>query len=130
MPSSPSVFRLRPAVPSDRDRGTARERGYTASWDRASAAYGRDHPLCEYCLVGAFGEVRDEPRACTDHLYPQRRFRGIFWRDEWWVSCCDDCHKGGKAQAEHEGLDALHRLADLLGRPRLQPEGGGVGQIL
>jgi 5-methylcytosine-specific restriction protein A len=126
MPVRPQPFRSRSqptALAVDRDRGSSRERGYDSRWDAASRAFRRAHPLCQYCEAGAFGPVRVSASVLTDHLYPHRRFEGVFWRTEWWVAACTECHSGPKQQAEVQGLTALHRLATLLARPPWQ--GGG-----
>jgi hypothetical protein len=107
--------------PQGQDEGprlSARARGYTTEWDKASAAHRRDHPLCGYCAAGAFGPKRDRPASCTDHLYPHLTFPGVFWLRLYWVSCCHDCHVGPKQLAEQQGVGALDDLARLLG---LQP---------
>lgn len=105
-------------VEHDARRGSARSRGYDAQWDRDSLAYRREKPFCEYCEVGAFGPARATAATCVDHLYPHRGDREVFRDRAGWVSSCDACHAGPKQAAERQGLPALHRLADLLGRPR------------
>lgn len=102
----------------DQRRGSARDRGYDAEWDREARAYRAEHPFCEYCEAGAFGPVRTEAAACVDHLYPHQGDRVLFWARGWWVSACEACHAGPKQAAERKGAPALHRLADLLGRSR------------
>ncbi|WP_337186593.1 hypothetical protein [Phenylobacterium sp.] len=102
----------------DARRGSARARGYSATWDRASADHRREFPFCQYCEVGAFGSVRVAEVACVDHLYPHQGDDDLFWRREWWVSACTDCHAGPKQAAERRGASTLDALADRLGRPR------------
>jgi 5-methylcytosine-specific restriction protein A len=105
---------------NDQRRGSARERGYTTSWDKAAASFKRDHPLCALCaLKGLVVEA-----TLVDHLYPHRQFGG-FWDKTRWVPLCDPCHSGPKQAAERAGLPALHALADRLGLPRREG-GGGV----
>lgn len=116
MPRAPRSFRPRQAAPVlDKDRGSARARGYTTAWDKASRAHRAEHPLCGYCQVGAFGPRRDRPASCTDHLYPHRRFEGVFWVRLYWVSACGDCHAGPKQAVEAQGKPALDALARRLG---------------
>lgn len=103
------------AVEVDRHRGSARERGYTTSWDKASRAHLAEHPFCGYCEAGALGPVRVSPANLVDHLYPQRAYPGVFWRRAWWVSCCADCHNGPKQSLERAGRAALDDLARRLG---------------
>jgi 5-methylcytosine-specific restriction protein A len=130
MPKRPGVFRPHgPASPvererdNDRRRGSARARGYDRAWDKASLAHRRDNPLCRYCEVGAFGSPRISGVTRTDHLYPQRRYPGVFWERQWWVSSCDGCD-AAKQALEHRGKSALDALARRLGLPILRGEGG------
>lgn len=60
-----------PAHGSDRDRGTASQRGYGASWRKLRAWFLRRHPLCAAC------EAKGRLTAATvvDHVLP-RRFGG------------------------------------------------------
>lgn len=97
----------------DRHRGSARQRGYTAAWDKAAAAHLRSHPLCIYCAL----VDRVTPATCVDHLYPQRQFPDVFWRSEWWGSSCAECHSGFKQRVERRGRAALDALARRLDRP-------------
>ena len=107
---------------ADRRRGSARARGYSPAWDKASAGHLRNNPLCAYCdLIGVV-----KPADLTDHLYPHRTFEGVFWVKAYWVSCCDDCHNGFKQRVERRGKAALDTLAAQLGLPLLvQAPGGG-----
>lgn len=111
---------------ADARRGSARDRGYTTAWDKASKGHLRSHPLCVYCEKGEFDEAVVRAATLTDHLYPQRRFPGVFWKRDLWVSCCDDCHaakQGLERWATPADIDALARR---LGRPTLaEVEGGG-----
>ena len=89
MPSKPRQF-VPPGRESptrqdhDRQRGSARARGYTTSWDKASAAFRRKHPLCIGCQ--AIGRV--EATTVTDHVIPHRGDRALLWdRNNWQPSC-------------------------------------------
>lgn len=122
MPSMPPTFRPAGNLSrrdanrmSDKRRGSARERGYDGAWDKASAGHRRSHPLCRYC------ELVDEVKAAdlTDHLYPHRGDRVLFWNRTYWVSACDDCHNGFKQRIERKGRAALDALAVRLGLPPL-----------
>jgi 5-methylcytosine-specific restriction protein A len=120
MAKRPNVFR--PPARSTVSRSFApvrlspTERGYDHRWTEASKRFRRDHPFCQYCAVGAFGPKRTSGVTHVDHLFPQRRFPDVFWRDEWWVSCCDPCD-AAKQALEANPLSDLDRLAALLGRP-------------
>ncbi|MGQ2989507.1 MAG: hypothetical protein ACT6RD_03400 [Brevundimonas sp.] len=100
---------------ADQRRGSARERGYSRAWDLASKGHVRNDPLCRYCLL--IGEYR--AATLTDHLYPHRRFEGVFWIKTYWISSCDDCHVGFKQRIERKGKAALDALAIRLGLPPL-----------
>lgn len=137
MPIMPPVFRpngVRTKRERDRAadarRGSARARGYDSRWDKAARGHRLRHPLCRYCEVGAWGDApRVTPAALTDHLYPHRRFAGVFWLKIFWVSSCSDCHDGPKQAIERQGRTALDALARLLGLPTLaEAQGEGVGQ--
>ena len=101
---------------ADRRRGSARERGYSAAWDRASRGHRARHPLCQYCALV------DEVKAAdlVDHLYPHRGDQAVFWNKTYWVSSCDDCHNGFKQRVERKGRAAIDQLAARLGLPPLR----------
>lgn len=127
MPDMPPTFRRSGAGARqdyERERRTARERGYDAKWDRESGQYRREHPLCEYCEL----EGRVSAAELVDHLYPHRGDRWLFWLKLLWVSCCARCHNGMKKQAEMSGRAALDALARRLGRPLLSSLTPGGGQ--
>lgn len=90
MPSKPKVFRL-PHLPTrqeqhrafDQRRGSARKRGYNASWDRAALAFKNSHPLCLGCE--AMGRIV----VCevVDHVMPHKGDMAVFWDPRWQSSC-------------------------------------------
>lgn len=90
-------------------RGSARERGYDAAWDRASRQFLREHPLCRGCL--AMGLVR--PSALTDHVVPHKGDRARFWDRSLWQASCRWHHDVVKQMLERMfeagelGLDDL-----------------------
>lgn len=110
-----SLSPLKDREPAPLGRGSARQRGYTVEWDKAAKEHRREHPLCRYCEVGAFGPARATPATCTDHLYPHRQFEGVFWRRDYWVSSCEPCHAGPKQALEQRGRADLDALALQLG---------------
>lgn len=100
---------------ADRRRGSARERGYSSKWDKASAGHIANDPLCRYCaLIDVV-----EPATLTDHLYPHRGDQALFWNRTYWISCCKPCHDRFKQRIERQGRLALDDLAARLGLPRL-----------
>jgi 5-methylcytosine-specific restriction protein A len=126
MPVRPPTFRPRGQRSrqevnreADRRRGSARQRGYGRPWDKASKGHLSRNPFCRYCALGVFGEARTSAASLTDHLYPQRTYPGVFWRTEWWVESCSDCHDGPKQALERKGRAALDALARQLALPVL-----------
>jgi 5-methylcytosine-specific restriction endonuclease McrA len=118
MPVRPPTFRPRGSRSPreyDIDRGSSAERGYDSRWRKAAKSYLRQNPLCAYCALDGLVAAA----SLVDHLYPHRRFDGVFWRTEWWVSACTACHSGAKQQVERRGKVALDDLAMRLGRPVL-----------
>lgn len=71
-----------------RRRGTARERGYTHQWEKASARHKAQNPLCVTCLR----EGRSEPVFVTDHIVPHRGDPLLFWDETNWQSLCKTHH--------------------------------------
>lgn len=51
MPSKPAIFRPhpKPPTPSDVDRPTSTQRGYSSRWQRFRLMYLKAHPLCQPC---------------------------------------------------------------------------------
>jgi 5-methylcytosine-specific restriction protein A len=120
MVKRPAVFRpssmgtrVQAAKATELQRGSARERGYTTGWDKASKAHLQAHPLCDYHLLS---DGRSVAATLTDHLYPHRQYEGVFWSRQWWVSCCAECHSSFKQAVERQGKGALDALARRLGR--------------
>lgn len=113
MPEMPATFRpsnMPPRGASDRAyearRGSARDRGYTPQWDRASRAYLSANPLCLGCL--AVG--RTVPAVLTDHIIPHKGDLVAFWDQGNWQASCKPHHDKVKQKLEqlyHAGrLDA------------------------
>lgn len=103
MPVVPPTFRPRGArtkrearVEYDQRRGSARERGYGARWDKASAGFKRKHPLCLGCE--AVGRV--EATTVTDHVIPHRGDTVLFWDSTKWQPACDWHHSVVKQMLE------------------------------
>lgn len=97
----------------ERERGTARERGYDARWEKCSAHHRTLHPLCAYCALAG----RVTAATLVDHLYPHKGDARVFWFEPWWVSACASCHSGFKQGVERQGRAAVDALALRLGRP-------------
>lgn len=74
----------------DAKRPTARERGYTAEWERESKAFLKECPACRRC--GA-------PATLVDHIQPHKGNQRLFWNRANWQPLCRPCHNSAK-QAE------------------------------
>lgn len=74
----------------DRSRGTARERGYDARWDRESAAWLRkpENALCFYCDR----EGRTTASECVDHFDAHKGDMAKFWDRRNWRPSCRRCN--------------------------------------
>lgn len=81
---------------SDLQRGSARDRGYDADWDRAALAHKHAHPLCLGCE--AMGFVT--PVAVVDHVEPHKGDPIKFWNARLWQSACEWHHRVVKARLE------------------------------
>ena len=83
----------------DRQRGSFRERGYDAGWDRASKAFRREYPLCGMRPNGlppvmsqCYDQRRTTPAYQVDHVVPPGGDRVKFWdRAGNWQSLCRAC---------------------------------------
>lgn len=79
-------------------RGSSRERGYTAEWDRARLAFlsTAENCLCLGCrAVGVY-----VPATVVDHVEPHRGDMALFWRVDMWQPCCRWHHDTIKQQLE------------------------------
>jgi len=82
MPVKPPSFRPSYLPPPEqrvraynRERGSARERGYTRKWERARKAYLAEHPLCVECEKQ--GDVT--PATDVDHIVKHDGNPVLFW---------------------------------------------------
>jgi 5-methylcytosine-specific restriction endonuclease McrA len=78
-------------------RGTSAERGYGARWQRSSAGWRREHPLCVCCKANG----RVKAAELVDHIVPHKGDMGLFWDPANWQSLCEWCHKHIKPLLEH-----------------------------
>lgn len=116
MASKPKSFRpshLGTVQQAQRDyearRGSARERGYTARWDRTAADYKRDNPLC----IGCEAVDRVELASVVDHIMPHRGNEDLFWDPANWQPCCARHHDIVKQYLERQFDQGLLSGADL-----------------
>lgn len=98
-------------------RGTFRERGYSAEWDRRRRSFLEKHPTCRRC--GA-------PATVADHLENRRQLveRGVVDpdADEHLIPLCSPCHS--ECTAKFEG--GFGRPIDLDAKRRWIANGDGL----
>lgn len=63
-------------------RPSARERGYSTTWDKARTGFLAKHSTCS---CGA-------PATVVHHSTPHRGDRALFWNRRLWVPRCAPCH--------------------------------------
>jgi hypothetical protein len=87
--AAPSALAKAPTIAvAAMERPSARARGYTSKWDKASLAFLAVHPLCRGCeAVG-----RTEAATLTDHVVPHRGDMARFWDRAWWQASCEWHH--------------------------------------
>lgn len=75
----------RPTQPKPDKRESARKRGYTWRWEKASRSFLQANPFCLYCTwVG-----RAVLATCTDHREPVTGPHDPrFWDPSNWAPCC------------------------------------------
>lgn len=100
MPIRPPTFRMRPRADVRRDydqrRGSARERGYSARWEREAKAFRLANPLCLGCL--AVG--RTSATEIVDHIVPHRGDGHLMWDPANRQPCCKRHHDIVKQRLE------------------------------
>jgi 5-methylcytosine-specific restriction enzyme A len=79
----------------DRNRLTARQRGYDSKWERAAKQF-LAQPQNRLCACGC-GRVAD----MVDHIKPHRGDMGLFWnRSNWQPMAGSPCHSSRKQSLE------------------------------
>lgn len=73
---------------ADRNRKSARERGYDTRWDKARKGYLFKHPLCAECLKKDIYT----PATVVDHIIPHRGDKKLFWDSSNWQPLCKHHH--------------------------------------
>jgi hypothetical protein len=109
----PKTFRpahqARTAADYEQRRGSARERGYDAQWDRASYAFKCEHPLCLGCQ--AVGRIT--PATVVDHVEPHHGDMVMFWDQSMWQSSCKWHHDVVKKHLEWLFANGKISVGDL-----------------
>lgn len=95
---------------------TTGRRGYDYHWQKARAAFLREHPFYVYCLrelriaSTAVSEVIVECAAralpvpygnVVHHIKPHRGDRALFWDQKNWQTCCATHHSRDKQREEN-----------------------------
>ncbi len=80
----------------DQRRGSARERGYNARWQKARATYLQRNPLCVMCQK----EGRVTPATVIDHRIPHKGDQQLFWDTGNWQALCKPHHDRDKQREE------------------------------
>lgn len=109
----------------DKSRGTARQRGYSAKWDKFARAWLVSHPLCEYCASAGRITVAE----LVDHIVPHRGDIDAFWPGEgqdpsqFFAASCKPCHDGPKQRAEARAAKTGKDVRTYLVRWGMLPAG-------
>lgn len=116
MPGKPPIFRpahLGTAEQGrqayERERGSARERGYTTHWDNQARHFKLLHPLCLGCQ--AVGRVA--PTDVVDHTIPHKGDQALFWDPNNRQPACDFHHSVVKQRLEQAYAEGRATKADL-----------------
>ncbi|HEV7323541.1 MAG TPA: HNH endonuclease signature motif containing protein [Bosea sp. (in: a-proteobacteria)] len=120
MPYRPPVFRPSIGLGSDADRaagareyearrGSARQRGYDARWDRERSVFLQLNPLCLGC------QARGETTIATvvDHVIPHKGDMALFWDVSNWQPACSWDHDVIKQKLEAMWSKGEIEIADL-----------------
>lgn len=96
---------------------TSGQRGYDYRWQKARAAFLRDHPFCAYCLRDAGIRATDVAEVIlecaakhvavpygnvVDHRIAHRGDQTLFWDQSNWQTLCATHHSRDKQQQENE----------------------------
>lgn len=83
----------------DHRRGSAAARGYGRTWQKASKAFLRAHPLCQ-CPDCDEGRKRLRPSDVVDHIEPHRGDMALFWNRGNWQAMNKLCHDAKTARED------------------------------
>ncbi len=80
----------------DRYRGSARQRGYDATWDAFSVQVREEFPLCLWCLDRGIVTPSKE----VHHLQKLADHPELKYEPSNVVAICSDCHRSATARGE------------------------------
>lgn len=72
----------------DQGRPSARQRGYTAKWERYRKGFLLDHKLCVSCM----NDGRRVVSTVVDHVIPHKGDMVLFWDPDNHQALCKPCH--------------------------------------
>jgi 5-methylcytosine-specific restriction endonuclease McrA len=93
----------------DARRGSSRDRGYDAHWDREALAFRRAHPLCLGCQ--AVGWI--QAATLVDHIVPHKGDQKLMWDRSNWQGSCDPHHDVIKQRLELMFAQGAIKASDL-----------------
>jgi 5-methylcytosine-specific restriction protein A len=93
----------------ERDRGSARQRGYDGRWDKVVATFKQRNPVCLGCA--AIGERY--PTEVVDHVEPHKGDQTKFWNTAMWQPACRWHHDVIEKQLERMFEVGECKAADL-----------------
>lgn len=79
-------------------RGSARERGYDANWEKRRALYLQKHPLCVECLKDP--KMMPVPATVVDHIVPHKGDEQLFDDDANLQGLCERHHNAKTARED------------------------------
>lgn len=82
------------------DKRSAHERGYGYKWQKARAAFLKQHPLCQYCKE----DGRVTLATVVNHITPHKGDQNLFWDQSNWQSVCAPHHDSTIAREESRGV--------------------------
>lgn len=80
----------------EKNRGSARQRGYVPAWDVEAAAFKRRNPFCLGCRAVGIQTGTD----VVDHVEPHKGDQTKFWNTALWQPACRWHHDVIKPQLE------------------------------
>jgi 5-methylcytosine-specific restriction protein A len=93
----------------ERDRGSARSRGYNTRWDKAAATFKQRNPHCLGCTAVGLTVKVD----VVDHVEPHKGDQAKFWNTKMWQPACRHHHDVIKPQLERMFLEGQIPIAEL-----------------
>lgn len=119
-PYAPRVYDQQ-ARDYDRERGSARERGYGHVWKRVRDAHLRRQPLCQYCLLEGVVKAAE----MVDHIV-EIKDGGARFKTSNLQSLCNSCHRR-KTEATRREREASEGASARAPRMSQERRASGAG---